>query len=208
MRIDVWSDVVCPWCYIGFVRLEKAIDQLGLEVELYHHAYQLDKEATEEPYLTVENLAGKYGIPVEGAIEMMEHVSAIAKTEGLNYQLDKTYGANTQLAHRLLMLAAERGVHHELLFKLFNAYFEKAENIFSVDDLRPFAEAVGITTEELQNLADTDLFNDILQSDKDLAEQLNVRGVPFFVFNQRVAVAGAETTELFVQAMEKALQES
>jgi predicted DsbA family dithiol-disulfide isomerase len=208
MRIDVWSDVVCPWCYIGFVRLEKAIDQLGLEVELYHHAYQLDKEATEEPYLTVENLAGKYGIPVEGAIEMMEHVSSIAKTEGLNYQLDKTYGANTQLAHRLLMLAAERGVHHELLFKLFNAYFEKAEKIFSVDDLRPFAEAVGITNEELQNLADTDLFNDILQSDKDLAEQLNVRGVPFFVFNQRVAVAGAETTELFVQAMEKALQES
>jgi predicted DsbA family dithiol-disulfide isomerase len=208
MRIDVWSDVVCPWCYIGFVRLEKAIDQLGLEVELYHHAYQLDKEATEEPYLTVENLAGKYGIPVEGAIEMMEHVSAIAKSEGLNYQLDKTYGANTQLAHRLLMLAAERGVHHDLLFKLFNAYFEKAQKIFSVDDLRPFAEAVGITTEELQNLADTDLFNDILQSDKDLAEQLNVRGVPFFVFNQRVAVAGAETTELFVQAMEKALQES
>ena len=208
MRIDVWSDVVCPWCYIGFVRLEKAIDQLGLEVELYHHAYQLDKEATEEPYLTVENLAGKYGIPVEGAIEMMEHVSAIAKSEGLNYQLDKTYGANTQLAHRLLMLAAERGVHHDLLFKLFNAYFENARKIFSVDDLRPFAEAVGITSEELQNLADTDLFNDILQSDKDLAEQLNVRGVPFFVFNQRVAVAGAETTELFVQAMEKALQES
>jgi predicted DsbA family dithiol-disulfide isomerase len=208
MRIDVWSDVVCPWCYIGFVRLEKAIDQLGLEVELYHHAYQLDKEATEEPYLTVENLAGKYGIPVEGAIEMMEHVSSIAKSEGLNYQLDKTYGANTQLAHRLLMLAAERGVHHDLLFKLFNAYFEKAQKIFSVDDLRPFAEAVGITYEELQNLAATDLFNDILQSDKDLAEQLNVRGVPFFVFNQRVAVAGAETTELFVQAMEKALQES
>jgi predicted DsbA family dithiol-disulfide isomerase len=208
MRIDVWSDVVCPWCYIGFVRLEKAIDQLGLEVELYHHAYQLDKEATEEPYLTVENLAGKYGIPVEGAIEMMEHVSSIAKSEGLNYQLDKTYGANTQLAHRLLMLAAERGVHHDLLFKLFNAYFEKAQKIFSVDDLRPFAEAVGITYEELQNLAATDLFNDILQSDKDLAEQLNVRGVPFFVFNQRVAVAGAETTELFVQAMEKAQQES
>ncbi len=208
MRIDVWSDVVCPWCYIGFVRLEKAIDQLGLEVELYHHAYQLDKEATEEPYLTVENLAGKYGIPVEGAIEMMEHVSSIAKSEGLNYQLDKTYGANTQLAHRLLMLAAERGVHHDLLFKLFNAYFEKAQKIFSVDDLRPFAESVGITYEELQNLAATDLFNDILQSDKDLAEQLNVRGVPFFVFNQRVAVAGAETTELFVQAMEKAQQES
>lgn len=208
MRIDVWSDVVCPWCYIGFVRLEKAIDQLGLEVELYHHAYQLDKEATDEPYLTVENLAAKYGIPVEGAIEMMENVSSIAKSEGLNYQLDKTYGANTQLAHRLLMLAAERGVHHDLLFKLFNAYFEKAQKIFSVDDLRPFAEAVGITYEELQNLAATDLFYDILQSDKDLAEQLNVRGVPFFVFNQRVAVAGAETTELFVQAMEKALQES
>ena len=207
MRIDVWSDVVCPWCYIGFVRLEKAIDQLGIEVELYHHAYQLDKEATDEPYLAVENLAEKYGIPVEGAIEMMQNVSAIAADEGLNYQLDKTYGANTQLAHRLLMLAAERGVHHDLLFNLFNAYFEKAEKIFSVSDLQPFAQAVGITLEELQILASSDLYHDVLQSDKDLAEQLNIRGVPFFVFNQRVAVAGAETTELFVQAMQRALHE-
>ena len=207
MRIDVWSDVVCPWCYIGFVRLEKAIDQLGLEVELYHHAYQLDKDAGDEPYLAVENLAEKYGIPVEAAVEMMGNVSAIAESEGLHYQLDKTYGANTQLAHRLLMMAAERGVHHDLLFKLFNAYFEKAEKIFSVEDLKPFAESVGITFNELQNLANSDLFMDVMQSDKELAEQLNVRGVPFFVFNQRVAVAGAETTDLFVQAMQRAMHE-
>jgi predicted DsbA family dithiol-disulfide isomerase len=207
MRIDVWSDVVCPWCYIGFVRLEKAIDQLGLEVELYHHAYQLDKDATQEPYLAVENLAEKYGIPVEAAIEMMGNVSSIAESEGLHYQLDKTYSANTELAHRLLMLAAERGVHHDLLFKLFNAYFEKAEKIFSVDDLKPFAESVGISTQELQNLANSDTYMDVMQSDKELAEQLNVRGVPFFVFNQRVAVAGAETTDLFVQAMQRAMHE-
>lgn len=207
MRIDVWSDVVCPWCYIGFVRLEKAIDQLDVEVELYLHAYQLDKEATEEPYLAVENLAEKYGIPVEGAIEMMGNVSSIAESEGLHYQLDKTYGANTQLTHRLLMMAAERGVHHDLLFKLFNAYFEKAEKIFSVEDLRPFAESVGIKIEELQNLASSDLYKDILQSDKELADSLEIRGVPFFVFNQRVAVAGAESTELFVQAIQRALHE-
>lgn len=207
MRIDVWSDVVCPWCYIGFVRLHKAIEQLELDVELYHHAYQLDKDATDEPYLTVENLAGKYGIPIEGALEMMSNVSAVAESEGLNYQLDKTYGANTLLAHRLLMLAAERGVHHELLFKLFNAYFEKAEKIFSVEDLQPFADAVGITFEELKDLATSDKYLDVVQTDKDLAEQLNIRGVPFFVFNQRIAVAGAETTELFVQAMQRALHE-
>lgn len=207
MRIDVWSDVVCPWCYIGFVRLEKAIDQLGLEVELYHHAYQLDKDATQEPYLAVENLAEKYGIPVEAAIEMMGNVSSIAESEGLHYQLEKTYSANTELAHRLLMLAAERGVHHDLLFKLFNAYFEKAEKIFSVDDLKPFAESVGISTQELQNLANSDTYMDVMQSDKELAEQLNVRGVPFFVFNQRVAVAGAETTDLFVQELQRALHE-
>lgn len=207
MRIDVWSDVVCPWCYIGFVRLEKAIDQLGIEVELYHHAYQLDKDATEVPYKTVENLAEKYGISVDQAIDMMSDVSDVAASEGLKYQLEKTYGANTQLAHRLLMMAAERGVHHDLLFKLFNAYFEKAENIFSVSDLKPFAESVGITNEELHELANSEKYADILQSDKDLAESLNVRGVPFFVFNQRIAVAGAETTELFVQAMQRALHE-
>ena len=207
MRIDVWSDVVCPWCYIGFVRLHKAIDQLGLEVELYHHSYQLDKDATEEPYLTVENLAEKYGITVEQATDMMSDVSDVAASEGLHYQLDKTYGANTLLAHRLLMLAAERGVHHELLFKLFNAYFEKAEKIFSVADLTPFSLAVGISEEELKELATSDKYLDIVQTDKELAEQLNVRGVPFFVFNQRIAVAGAETTELFVQALQRTLHE-
>lgn len=207
MRIDVWSDVVCPWCYIGFVRLEKAIDKLGLEVELYHHAYQLDKEATEEPYLSVENLAEKYGIPVEAAVEMMGNVSAIAESEGLHYQLDKTYGANTELAHRLLMMAAERGVHHDLLFRLFNSYFEKAEKVFSVEDLRPHAEAVGISYEELKELAASDKYKDVVEYDKALAEELNVRGVPFFVFNQRIAVPGAESTEVFIQAMQRALHE-
>ncbi len=207
MRIDVWSDVVCPWCYIGFVRLHKAIEQLGLDVELYHHSYQLDKDATEEPYLQVENLADKYGITVEQATDMMSDVSDVAATEGLHYQLSKTYGANTLLAHRLLMLAAERGVHHELLFKLFNGYFEKAEKIFSVDDLRPFAEAVGITYDELKDLSTSDKYLDVVQTDKALAEELNIRGVPFFVFNQRIAVAGAETTDLFVQALQRAMHE-
>ncbi|MEN9693241.1 MAG: hypothetical protein RLZZ330_885 [Actinomycetota bacterium] len=207
MRIDVWSDVVCPWCYIGFIRLEKAIDKLGLEVELYHHAYQLDKEATEEPYLSVENLAEKYGISVEQATDMMSDVSDVAASEGLHYQLAKTYGANTQLAHRLLMMAAERGVHHDLLFRLFKSYFENAEKVFSVEDLRPHAESVGISFEELQELAASDKYKDVVEYDKALAEELNVRGVPFFVFNQRIAVPGAETTEVFVQAMQRALHE-
>ena len=204
MRIDVWSDVVCPWCYIGFVRLEKALAQTGVEAEVFHHAYQLDPTASSDGRRSAEHLAEKYGIGVEDALVMMERVTTIAAADGLKYQLSETPQGNTATAHRLLAYAATVGKQHELLLALFNAYFEQAQPVFSAEQLRGYALKVGLDTAAVDEVLASDLYSDVVAYDKQLAEQIGVRGVPFFVFNQKIAVPGAESVETLVQAMVKA----
>ncbi len=206
MRVDVWSDVVCPWCYLGFVRLEKALAASGVEAEVFHHAYQLDATAVHDGRRTAEHLAEKYGIGVEDALGMMERVTAIAAADGLEYKLADTPHGNTATAHRLLAFAATQGKQHDLLFRLFDAYFQQAQPVFSADELRPHALAVGLDPARVDEVLASDEFEDVVEYDKQLAEQIGVRGVPFFVFNQRVAVPGAESVETLMQAMAKAAE--
>lgn len=201
----MWSDVVCPWCYIGFVRLDKALAEFGDDnVEIYHHAFQLDPNAEGEPVNTAEHLAGKYGIAVEDAIGMMSHVTEIAATEGLDYKLADTLSANTRDAHRLLAFAATKGVQHELLIRLFNAYFEHAHNIFSADNLLPIATAAGLDPAETSAVLAGRDFDDVVDYDRQLATDINIQGVPFFIFNQRVALSGAESVDTMLKAMARA----
>lgn len=210
MRVDVWADVVCPWCYIGFVRLDKAIAEYqsqhpdDLEMTVYHHAYQLDTAAGPVPTSAVTQLGEKYGIPDEAVIEMMDRVSAIAATEDLHYRLPDTMHGNTRLAHRLLAAAATVGVGHLLLQRLFAAYFEAAESIFSATDLRPHALAVGMETELVDEVLNSDSFGDVVDYDIRTAEEIGVRGVPFFAFNQKIAISGAESVDVLVAAMSEA----
>lgn len=203
MRIDIWSDVVCPWCYIGFTRLESVIEEYGKPVEVYHHAYQLDPNAVGvEP--TVPHLAQKYGISEEDAIGMMEDVGEAAALVGLKYRLAETSTGNTRLAHRLLAAAAVEGRGHLLLQRLFAAYFEGAQPIFSAEDLRPHALAVGLNPETVEEVFISDLYDDHVEADLQLANQVGVRAVPFFVFNGRIAIAGADSAEVLLAAMAKA----
>ena len=203
MRVDVWSDVVCPWCYIGFVRLNRVLDR-HQDMDVYYHAFQLDKEAENSGKLAVQHLAEKFGIHVDDAKGMMMQVSEIARGVGLEYHLDKTIHGNTRFTHRLLHLAATVGVQKELLTLLFRSYFEEALPIFTPQDLEPLALSVGITTVQFRSLLETDIYEDIVSFDMQLADQLGIQGVPFFVFNQAVAVAGVETEEVFEAAIAKA----
>ncbi|MEY2634763.1 MAG: hypothetical protein RIS75_703 [Actinomycetota bacterium] len=208
MRIDVWSDVVCPWCYIGFTRLDKAIALSGMEVEVYHHAFQLDPNAGPETMPAVENLAQKYGIAPEDALGMMNQVVEVAAADGLDYHLAETLHGNTLFAHKLLAYAATQGVQHELLVRLFNAYFEQARSVFTVEALLPHAIAVGLDEAESVAAMTSDIFAEVIAYDKAVADQIGVRGVPFFVFNQRLAVPGAESVEALVEAMQQAEAET
>ena len=203
MRVDVWSDVVCPWCYIGFTRLDKALEQFGKPAEVYHHAFQLDPNASGEPVNAAQHLAEKYGVGVEDALGMMAAVTETAAGDGLHYELAATKHGNTRLAHRLLAFAATKGVQHELLLLLFNAYFERGKDVFSAEELMPFALAAGLNESEVSDVFSTDAFSDVIDYDRNLAEQINIRGVPFFIFNERVAVAGAESIDTMLQAMRR-----
>ena len=204
VRIDIWSDIVCPWCYIGYTRLNQALEQYEGEVEIYHHAFELDSHAENDGSLTSVKLAEKYGIDVEQALGMMEDVTETAATVGLKYRLAETQHGNTRLAHRLVAAAATVGLGGALLQRLFAAYFEGAEPVFTADQLRPHAEAVGMSADLIDSVFEGDAFADVVEEDRQIAEQINVRGVPFFAFNQRLAVAGAESVEVLLGAMAQA----
>lgn len=206
MRVDIWSDIVCPWCYIGYTRLHQALEKYEGEVEIFHHAFELDSRAENDGTLTGVKLAEKYGISVEDALGMMEDVTETAATVGLKYRLAETQHGNTRLAHRLVAASATVGLGGALLQRLFSAYFEGAEPVFTAEQLRPHAEAVGMSRELIDSVLEGDAFEDVVAEDKQIADQINVRGVPFFAFNQRVAVAGAESVEVMLAAMAQAEQ--
>lgn len=205
MKIEVWSDLVCPWCYIGFVRLDKAIAQSGLkQVEVVHRAFQLDRLAAAEPRRAVEYLALSYGIDVGTAITMMDDVSDVAAGEGLSYRLDQTLTANTFLAHRLVAHAYENGKGHELLMRLFKANFEEAKPIFSLTDLKPYAIEVGLDWDKAESALSGTAYADVVVEDRKRAEEVGVRGTPYFLFNEKVVVNGADTVASLIAEIEKA----
>jgi predicted DsbA family dithiol-disulfide isomerase len=208
MQIEVWSDVVCPWCFIGKRRLERALVDTGLsDVEVVHRAFQLDPHATTEGRRTVEVIASKYGTDVAGAEQMMGQVTAVARGEGLSYQLLDTTSGNTELAHEVLLWAQDQdhdNNHHrgqELLERLYSAYFERAEPIFTLDEILPHVEAVGLDVDEARAAIDSGVYRARVAEDGDLARQFGANGVPFFVFHRRYGISGAQPLEAFVQTL-------
>lgn len=204
MHIEVWSDVVCPWCYIGKRRLEQALAGVDGDVTITHRAFQLDPGATSDGVRTLERLASKYGVSVEQAADMMRNVSEVAETVGLDYQLENTVSGNTRDAHRLILWAQEQGKGAELLESLYDAYFVQARPVFTVDDLIPFAVAAGLDADAARAMLESGAYVDEVFADQDLAGQFGANGVPFFVFDRTYGISGAQPLEVFVKTIEKA----
>ncbi len=206
MEVEVWSDVVCPWCFIGKRRLESALASFpgGEEVVVRHRAFQLDPGAVSVGRPTVDVLAEKYGIDREQAIEMMSDVTDVAAEVGLRYQLDRTLSGNTRDAHRVLLWAQERGFGPALLESMFTAYFEQGQPVFTLTDLEPLLTGVGLDAAEAREMLASDSFEADVLSDQALAGQLGARGVPFFVVDRKVGVAGAQPEAVLVSALEQA----
>ena len=205
MIIDVWADVVCPWCFIGKRRLEKALSAFGHkdEVTIRHRAFQLQPDA-KDVLPTSELLASKYQVSPEQVKQMQANVCAVADGEGLCYNLDETLSGNTFDAHRLLLWAATIGKQEELLEVLFSDYFEKSKGVFSHTDLVAAAISVGIDADKADDLLTSDLFADQVISDRNLATQLGATGVPFFVFDMKFGISGAQPLEAFTQTLQNA----
>lgn len=213
MRIDVWSDVVCPWCYIGKRRLEKALDAFphADQVEVVWHSYQLDPGApVEAQERSSDMLARKYGGGPQAIQQMQDRVEAAAAEEGLLYRLGETLHVNTLDAHRLLHAALDDGgvdLQGRLKEALLAAYFLEARNVADHEELSKIAVAAGLPGDRVAEVLAGADYVDEVQADIAQAQAFGSSGVPFFVINQKYGVSGAQPAELFSQALTKAWEE-
>ena len=203
LTVEIWSDVVCPWCYVGKRRFEKALASFEHrdEVEVVWRSFELDPYAapTREGS-SAEHLARKYGMSVEKAEELNAQMTALAAAEGLEYHLDRTRGGNSFHAHRLIHAAAEQGEQDAMQERVFRAYFTEGDAIGDLDTLNRLATELGV---DAAGLADN-AFADAVRADEELAARIGIQGVPYFVLDRRYGVSGAQPSELLLEALGKA----
>lgn len=210
MKIEVWSDYVCPFCYIGKRRLEEALAETGLgdKAEVVFKAFELDPNSPKTSNKSIhEMLAEKYGMSVDEAKKMNENVGEQAKNVGLNYNFDKMSPTNTFDAHRIAKLAEQEGVDKTVSERLLQAYFINGEKIGTEEVLLNIAEEAGISRARAKEVLDSNEFAADVRIDIAEAGQIGVRGVPFFVINRKYAISGAQPTETFTEALRKVAEE-
>ncbi|MEU6095690.1 DsbA family oxidoreductase [Streptomyces sp. NPDC047079] len=210
MRVEIWSDIACPWCYVGKARFEKALGAFPHrdEVEVVHRSFELDPHRAKgdvQPVLTM--LSKKYGMSEAQAQAGENNLGAQAAAEGLDYRTTGRDHGNTFDMHRLLHLAKERGRQDELIQILYRANFAEERSVFSEGDERLVELAVeaGLDAEEAREvLADPTAYADAVRADEREAAELGANGVPFFVLDRTYGVSGAQPAEVFTQALTQA----
>ena len=204
MKIEVWSDVVCPWCYIGKRRLEAALDDFDEDVEVVWRSFELDPSAprqTDKPL--DESLAAKYGTSLEGARRMIERMTQTAADEGLDFDFDSAQPGNTFDAHRVIHFAAEHGKQGEMKERLLKAYMTEGRPIADRDELAKLAGEVGLDAEQVRTMLSTDAFADAVRQDEAEARQVGVTGVPFFLIDEQFGVPGAQTPDVLIDTFQR-----
>lgn len=205
MKVEIWSDVMCPFCYIGKRRFEKALESEGIDkAEVIYRSFLLDPELETDPNKNVtQHLADKKNISLEEAQKMNAYVTQMAAEEGLNYNLENAVVANSRNAHRLLHYAKSKGKQVEFKEALLKSYFEEGKNIDNLVTLLEIGEGVGLNSDEINSVYNSADFTEDVIEDIQRAQQIGVRGVPFFVFNEKFALSGAQPLDTFKQAIQK-----
>ncbi|WP_096437904.1 DsbA family oxidoreductase [Alteribacter populi] len=210
MKIDVWSDIVCPFCYIGKRRLEGALERFEHkdEVEVAFKSFQLDASAEKGSGKSMHDLlAAKYGMSYDQAKAMTDQMTDQAKDEGLDYYFDTMIPTNTEDAHRLSHYANEQGKMDDMIERVMYAFFTESLDVSDHDTLVKLAEEVGLDKEEARAVLSEGKYRDQVLQDQQEGTQIGVQGVPFFVFNQKYAVSGAQPTDAFLEVLEKVRKE-
>ncbi len=212
LRVDVWSDIACPWCYVGKRRLEGAIARLRdpVAIEVVWRAFELDPGAPrEQPAGTsyAERLAAKYGSSMLEAQGMIDRMTSVAAEDGLTFRFDRARPGNTFDAHRVLHLARERGVQGAAKERFLRAYLTEGEAIGDPEVLARLGSEAGLDAEEVRRALAGNAFAKDVRADEEEARRLGIRGVPFFVLGGRYAVSGAQPVESLHQALQTALSE-
>ena len=209
MKIEIWSDVMCPFCYIGKRRFENALAQFENkdEVEIVWRSFQLNPALQTDPSKnTIEHLAESKGWDMEYTRKTTDYVVNMAKELGLNYDFEKAIVANSFKAHRLLHLAKQNQVQNECEEKLFEAYFIHGKNIDDNEVLLELGLSLGIDLDAILDMLSSDAYAADVESDIYKARQIGVQGVPFFVFDNKYAISGAQQSETFLAALYKTKQ--
>lgn len=210
MKVEVWSDFVCPFCYIGKRRLEQAMENFEHKdkIVVEYKSYQLDPNTKHIPgkdfYETFSELKG---MPLAQVKAMNQQVGEQAKTVGLDYHFDTMQYANTFDAHRVAKYAEEKGKGNELTERFLYAYFTESKLLSDHETLITLAAEVGLDKEEVKETLETNHYTKAVREDIAIARQIGVQGVPFFVFNEKYAVSGAQPEEVFTQVLEKVWEE-
>jgi predicted DsbA family dithiol-disulfide isomerase len=210
VRIDIWSDVACPWCYIGKRRFETALARFEhrADVQVRWHSFQLDPQAQSQPagaHATM--LASKYGMSAAQAQQSLDTMRETGAADGVDFRFDLARSGNTFDAHRLLQLAADRGVQPAVKERLMRAYFSEGEDVSDRETLVRLGGDAGLASDEVRDTLASPRYSAEVQADVDQARQLGISGVPFFVLDAKFGVSGAQPTDVFSQALQQAWDE-
>lgn len=210
MQVEIWSDVMCPFCYIGKRKMEAALEKFEHknDVEIIWKSFQLNPDMKTEAGKNINQyLAEAKGWSLQKASEMNAHVTQMAKDAGLTYNMDKAVVANSFDAHRLSHLAKKHGLQDKMEERIFAAYFTEGKNTADHDTLVQIGCEVGLDKTEVANMLGSDAYAADVEQDVYEAQQVGVRGVPFFVLGRKYAVSGAQDSETFLQALNQTWQE-
>ena len=209
MRVDVWSDIVCPWCYVGKRRFEKALTRFEgrADVQIVHHSFQLNPAAPHDQTSNRrEMLMRKYRLTPAQVEEMDGRMTQTAAAEGLEYHLEGTVTGNTFDAHQLVHLAHHRGSQDAMIERLYRAYFTEQRSIFDEESLVALASDADLDPDDARAVLRERRYADAVQSDIDGARRLGATGVPFFVVAEHYGVAGAQAADVFLEVLRTAAQ--
>ncbi|XEC92928.1 DsbA family oxidoreductase [Paenibacillus tarimensis] len=210
MKIEIWSDFICPFCYIGKRRFEAALEQFeGKEsVEIIYKSFELDPQSKRDLDHDIHDMiAMKYSISRERAIAMHEGVTEQAQAVGLTYRFDTAIPTNTFDAHRLMHYADQHGKMREMTERLLKAYFTESKHIGDHETLAGLAAEVGLDKNGASNMLAGNDCSEEVRADEQEAGKLGIRGVPHFVINRKYAITGAQPSEVFLQALQRAWAE-
>lgn len=210
MKVEVWSDVVCPFCYIGKTHFDEALAQFAEKenIEFVWKSFQLNPDLkTNLDQTLYEHLSESKGISVEQAEGMGIHAALMGKAAGIELNFERSVVANSFNSHRLIHFAKANGKQQEMKSRLFKAYFTEGKNIDNKETLIALAKEIGLDAEAAKQVLESDKYAEDVNDDINESQQLGVRGVPFFVFNRKYAVSGAQPSEAFLETLKKAFTE-
>lgn len=210
LKVQIWSDIMCPFCYIGKRRIEEALSLFEHKeaVEIEWKSYQLDASFIASPDDNmVEHLAEKYRKDNDWAQNMLDNMTQNAKTAGLDFHFEKAILANSLNAHRLLHLAKKYNLANDLEELLFKAYLTEGKNVNDPSTLTQLGIEVGLDAEEIAQVLNSDRYATEVKQDQEEANTIGVQGVPFFVFDNKYAISGAQPATAFLETLEKVWQE-